>query len=1694
MRTTFRRLFSIATLLLPLFSTAVPVINEIMYRPGAGYPEDTSLEFIELHNPGLADVDVEGWAITSGVDFTLPAGASIPAGGFLVVAADVAAFQAAHPSVTNVHGPWAAGSGLSDKGETITLSQPGATPGAWTTVDSVSYADEGDWAATRTWDTTNGFLWSAGANGAGKSLERRNPNLVSDNGQAWGDSTAVGGSPGAANSLLAANIAPIIRKVNHWPAVPKSTEAVTISCELRDELAAGSLSATLYWRDATGTSPAAFTAQAMSGNGTGYFSSSLPARANKTVIEFYVSATDGTLTRVWPASTSVGQTANCLYQVDDEVITGIHAAYRLVMTGSENSAYTTVAATSNRQFHMTFISSQGDKHVVRYRTSIRNRGNTSRNWTIRPARVSFPTDDLWDGVSDFNINSKYPYCQYLGMRCVQLAGLAGSDATPIEVRRNGVEYTVTGTGADFGKLVRVEELNGDYIDNHWPDAPSGNLYRAETMNGTQWVSTGAAPATPNALWNGWSKENGSGENDWTDIINFSTVWQNTAASHFTGATAGNVAAGTWNNVAFSDAEVATLSTVCDFDQMARFLAVFAILQNTEQDITSGYTDDYAAAWIEDTLGQRRMNLVPYDQDNNLGKGDSAAAYNASGLYNMTESGAIFEPLLPLIGNSTTPGNAAFRAKYLLEIRKLYGGLFDADTTGNPNPPFHRFLDNHVGAWVDAATLASLKTFATQRQAHILGLIGQPKIAPAPTSTGTFATPLNPVVRINEVLASNLSAYANGATFPDVIELHNAGGIGVDLTDLSLTDDPAVPRKFVFPAGTILPAGGFLLVHADSATAEAGMHSLFALDAKGEQVSLYDSPANGGGLLDEVVFGPQPDNLTLSRTAADPSVWALTAPTLNGANGNALALGAVTNLRLNEWAGNTNYRLNRDFVELYNKAATPIAIGNVRLTDDIANHPTLQVFPPLSFLAANGFLLLNEDDLGFTLDANFGYVTLTGENGELIDQVSIDSQFGDRSTGRTTDGADTYSQFALPTPGFSNATVAPARYADLLSLLRITEIMAEPTGGNTYEFVELQNIGATSLDLGGVRFSNGIDYTFPSGTSLAAGAFLVVCKDRVAFLDRHPGAAAALADGAYTGALDNAGENLRLSLPGAWDVHILNFDYDPDWYALTASSGYSLTTINAATSLAADWDEPFTWSPSAIPQGTPGSDGPPSITSAGSATAVLGDAFNYQITATRFPSSYSASGLPPGLELDPATGLIRGAPSATGVFSAILGATNAGGTSSATVVFTINSSGPLAGFTWDYLPASTPAQSPFAVKITARDAAGRVVASFNDAVTLSGSVTTGAAGSPVVITEMTDAAQDQFELQNVTDAAVNTSGWYVKVSDSGNNSNINAVGATQFALPASLAAGGMVWATEQLPPPVNATAFGAPINWSSTGSQSKGWIMLFDGANTLRDFLLWGWSPTDLNTLNITVNGVNITGTTLVSGGHWSGAGVTTPGANIPSVIKRRGTADTNTAADFTNTTTGANFLVTNVGLTLPWARATPVVISPVSASFTNGVYIGTETAAAAAEDAVLRAVDGASGNGGNSAAIDITAALVDGDGDGMPDAWESVHSVVAPGLDDDDDGMTNLQEYRAGTLPDNDASRLVLSEAGLTGAALTLAWPGVSGKIYRICGSPDLSNWTPASPLMLVTEDGEQRQTVHVDAGDPLYFRAETVP
>ncbi len=101
---------------------------------------------------------------------------------------------------------------------------------------------------------------------------------------------------------------------------------------------------------------------------------------------------------------------------------------------------------------------------------------------------------------------------------------------------------------------------------------------------------------------------------------------------------------------------------------------------------------------------------------------------------------------------------------------------------------------------------------------------------------------------------------------------------------------------------------------------------------------------------------------------------------------------------------------------------------------------------------------------------------------------------------------------------------------------VAEIAAGFGDANLFEYVELRNVGDETLDLQGLRFTDGVDFSF-AGT-LDAGAAAYVVADLEAFRMRYGDGHTVV--GVYSGRLNNAGE--RLELIDARGVSILAFVY------------------------------------------------------------------------------------------------------------------------------------------------------------------------------------------------------------------------------------------------------------------------------------------------------------------------------------------------------------------------------------------------------------------------------------------------------------------------------------------------------------------------------------------------------------------------
>ena len=179
------------------------VISELMFNPASDRDAD---EFVEIANPGATAVDLSGWCF-GGVTFCFQPGASIAAGGFLVLSPDPAETLATYRVAT-------AGTylgGLKNSGETVSLRDA-----ANVVVASVAYLDREPWPVT--------------PDGLGPSLELIDSAAAGNDPVNWAAATAAAGhTAGAANSVRATGLRPRITGVSADPPAPAPTQSVTVS-------------------------------------------------------------------------------------------------------------------------------------------------------------------------------------------------------------------------------------------------------------------------------------------------------------------------------------------------------------------------------------------------------------------------------------------------------------------------------------------------------------------------------------------------------------------------------------------------------------------------------------------------------------------------------------------------------------------------------------------------------------------------------------------------------------------------------------------------------------------------------------------------------------------------------------------------------------------------------------------------------------------------------------------------------------------------------------------------------------------------------------------------------------------------------------------------------------------------------------------------------------------------------------------------------------------------------------------------------------------------------------------------------------------------------------------------------------------------------------------------------------------------
>lgn len=309
------------------------------------------------------------------------------------------------------------------------------------------------------------------------------------------------------------------------------------------------------------------------------------------------------------------------------------------------------------------------------------------------------------------------------------------------------------------------------------------------------------------------------------------------------------------------------------------LSVNAITADPRKGITMlAYTNDLLAlkTWITNRYNflMSHAELAPLRPNINWVNGPSNAVYATD---------------QPTITVNVTSSGSGISSVWLYFRDKAYGRfavrqMFDDGAHGDGAAG-----DNVYGAMTTNYPAGNKIHYYVEARANNAAQAA--RFAPARAENETYnyrvsllTAPNTPVV-INEFMAENATTLADPqGGYDDWIELRNLTGAVVNLTGMYLTDDATDPRKWAFPADTIIPENGYLLIWADDdVSATSGLHAGFKLAKDGEQILLIDTDANHNQVLDAITFGAQTTDVSFGRTAANADVWETMLPTPIAAN-------------------------------------------------------------------------------------------------------------------------------------------------------------------------------------------------------------------------------------------------------------------------------------------------------------------------------------------------------------------------------------------------------------------------------------------------------------------------------------------------------------------------------------------------------------------------------------------------------------------------------------------------------------------------------------------------------------------------------------------------------------------------------------------------------------------------------------------
>lgn len=369
------------------------------------------------------------------------------------------------------------------------------------------------------------------------------------------------------------------------------------------------------------------------------------------------------------------------------------------------------------------------------------------------------------------------------------------------------------------------------------------------------------------------------------------------------------------------------------------------------------------------------------------------------------------------------------------------------------------------------------------------------------------------VTFSEIMISNKGSVPdNLGGYPDYIELHNGSSERADISGYGLSDSLLEGAKYVFPAGTVLEPGAYVVVWCGG-EAEDDMHAPFKLSA-GEEAVLFDA---SGRPLDTAVLNSVDSGMVLRR---EGEVWTQAKPcpgypkTEEGMAEYEKSLKETEDIGLyiNEFMASNatticdSFGSYSDWIELYNSTDTDMDISGFGISDNLSQ-PMKYRFPDGTTIAAKGYLVVfcsgNEGMQNGELHAPFGLrsygedVVIANRAGRIIDSYSFKNQETDVSMARIPDGAGEFQSNSQPSPGYPNTGAGYSAF-DAANRLPLGGVYISEFGGSTgsvaSDWVELHNSTGSAVSLAGYGLSNNpknpAKWVFPD-ISIEPGEYLLL---------------------------------------------------------------------------------------------------------------------------------------------------------------------------------------------------------------------------------------------------------------------------------------------------------------------------------------------------------------------------------------------------------------------------------------------------------------------------------------------------------------------------------------------------------------------------------------------------------------------------